>query len=861
MTQRNPNWEPRIPFGGTRSASSDSSLSAAVMRRVWLLETLHRVTSSITRQDDVENSLPEIARVIFEEFGLVSVGIGVLEDGWIHYRGVASRVASLRNRVPVSGYGGESRPIVEPNPFGGERPASPSLSDSDAIERSAKVPIRVSGDIYGVLSVAVSVDSRLSGEELEVLEQIAAALGAGIEQSRRRNEQLRTVEHLTQLQKLLGRIRDRLEPRDGGGDVLSDIATTFGYSQVRLGTITHCDLRLHDTYRNAFLDRSPADTLPISRGISGRAARSGRTQLVRDVRSDPDYVPHRESTEAVICTPLWSVDEVIGVLWVASDVAGGLSDHDVEIVSILADHFSLVLSNRLRLEALDRRAEQLRILERVTSTIGRMIPTRASIADVVGELRQSWGFASSIGLIEGGRLMFHGIEQGLPVPPPSWLREGLPLDRGITGRVARTGEAEFVREVHADPDYLDIGADTGSEIAVPIKVEGRVIGVLNVEAPKAQSFHDEDYEILTIIANHLGIALANYNIFSSEQDTRKALEAVQRVSTIVSGTLDPDEALRLIAETLAAVLSYPVVAVELIGGDHLRLAASFGFPESAHRHEGMTESIAGRVALSGEAEFLPAIEGDSSAYPYRDDMVSGIYAPIRRGSELFGVLTVQGTDEHPLTEWDLTLLRTFAENAGVLLNNARVYDEMRRTAALDSITGVPNHRHFQERLRQEVDRARKSDSELSLLVVDIDTFKEFNDRFGHIEGDRILSEIASRLQGQLRDQDLLARYAGDEFVVILPDVTSRVSLEIAARLLRAVRSRPFELPNGDTTVITLSIGAATFPADASSDEELISAADTAMYLAKGYGRDAVCHFRDIALLDSGNALPVGNGRD
>lgn len=841
--------------------SSDSSLTSAVMRRVWLLETLHRVVSSITQQDDVENSLPEIARVIFEQFGLVSVGIGVLEDGWIHYRGVASRVASLRNRVPVSGYNHDPPTIPEPGPFGGERPAPPTLSDSDAIDRSAKVPIRVMGEIYGVLSVAVSVDSRLSGEELEVLEQIAAALGAGIEQSRRRNEQLQTVEHLTQLQSVLSRIRDHLDQRDSGEDVLTDIATMFGYSHVRLGTISRCDLRLYDSYRNAFLNRAPADILPVSRGISGRAARSGRTQLVRDVHSDPDYVPQRESTQSVICTPLWSVDEVIGVLWVESDVVGGLTDRDMELTSVLADRFSLVLANRIQLEALDRRAQQLRILERVTSTIGRMIPTRAAIADVVRELREAWGCVSGVGLIEGDRLVFHGIEQGLPVPPPPWLREGVPLDRGITGRVARTGEAEFVREVEADPDYLDVGAQTGSEIVVPIKAENRVIGVLNVELPKGQTFDDEDYEILTIIANHLGIALANYHIFSSEQDTRKALEAVQRVSTIVSATLDPDEALRLIAETLAAVLGYPVVAVELSGEEHLRLAASFGFPESAYRHQSLKEGIAGRIVESGQAEFVPDIRLDSSAFPYRDDVVSAIYVPIHRGQELFGVLTVQGTSEHPLTEWDLTLLRTFAENAGVLLNNARVYDEMRKTAALDSITGVPNHRHFQQRLREEVARARKLDTELSLLVVDIDTFKEINDRFGHIEGDRILNEIASRLQGQLRDQDLLARYAGDEFVVILPEVSSRVSLEIAARLLRAIRSRPFELPNGNTAVITLSIGAATFPADAGEVEELIGAADTAMYLAKGYGRDAVCHFRDIALLDGGNALPREMDRD
>lgn len=848
MSRSNPHWHSTNPPATPRAGSSESSLAAAVMRRVWLLETLHRVISTINAQEDVENSLPAIARVIYEQFGLVSVGIGVLEDGWIHYRGVASRVSSLRNRVPLAGHEPEQ---IDPHQIASDRPAPESLSDVDAIDRSAKVPIRVHDDIYGVLSVAVSVDSRLTGEELEVLEQIAAALGTGIEQSRRRNKQLHKVEYLTQLHGILERIRDHIDARDSASDVLHDVAEVFGYGQVLLGSVVGHDLHLFDSYRNAFMSQSPAGILPVSRGVAGRVARSGRPQIVADVSADEDYLPLREQTASLICAPLWDIDEVIGVLRVESDLPDGLSERDVEIVNILADRFGLVMANRRRLQALERRAEQLRILERVTATIGRMIPTRASIADVVGELRETWAHVSTIGLIENGRLMFHGLDQGLPVPAPVWLREGLPLDKGVTGRVVRTGVAEFVREVSADPDYLDCGANSEYEIAIPIKVERRVIGVLNVEAPKDYPLDDEDFETLTIIANHLGIALANYDVFSNEQNTRKALEAVQRVSTIVAGTLDPEEALRLIAETLAAVLNYPVVAVELIDDDHLRLAASFGFAPGAYDRQSIEVGVAGRVATSGDVLFLADISSEPMARRLRDDVNSAIYVPIHTGDTLSGVLTVQGTDERGLTEWDVNLLQTFAENAGVLLDNARVYDEMRRTAAMDSITGVPNHRHFQQRLKQDIERARTTDTDLSLLVIDIDTFKEINDRFGHMEGDRILSEIAKRLQGQLRSPDLLARYAGDEFVVILPDVTRRVSLEIAARLLRAVRSRPFELSKGDTAVVTLSIGAATFPEDATTDEELIGAADTAMYLAKGYGRDAVCHFRDIALLDGG----------
>jgi diguanylate cyclase (GGDEF)-like protein len=822
------------------------------MRRVWLLETLQRVVTTIYELEDVENSLPEVARTIYEQFGMVSVGIGVLEDGWIHYRGVASRVSSMRNRVPVVPFDMHADPGFPLDPHStGDIDNDASISSMDAIDRSAKVPIRICGEVFGVLSVAVSVDSRLTGEELEILEQIAEVLGSAIERSRRRAHQLGEVEQITQLHRILTQIHDHIDTRDPSADVLAEIGDAFGYSSVQLGWIDRHEIRMYTSYRNAFRRMPPDSVVQVRLGIEGRASRTGRTQFVRDVGHDADYVPVDESTVALICSPIWSVDEVIGVLKVTSDLAGALSDSDVEIVHKLADRFGLVLSNLRRIDELERRSDQIRVLERVTSTIGRMVPTQASIADVVRELQSVWGERSEIALVSDNRLFFHGPDPHAIAREPAWIREGLPVESGITGRVVRTGEPEFVREVDADPDFVERAGTTGSEIVVPIKVDQQTIGVLNVESTVDRPLDEIDFETLNIIGNHLGIALSNYHAFSSEQSARKGLEAVQRVSSIVSQTLDPEEALRLIAETLAAVLHYPIVAVEVISESTLRLAASFGFAPGNYERQPIESGMVGRAIELGEIEFVPDLSSASPELLLRDDATCGVYVPIRTGSTITGVLTVQGTDERTLTDWDVNILRTFAENVGVLLANTRTYDEMRNTASLDSITGVANHRFFQQRMRQMIEHARRDEQELSLLVIDIDSFKDLNDRFGHIEGDHVLVEIAQRLNSQLRGEDLLARYAGDEFVVILPGVNMRVSLEIAARLLRAVRSRPFEMTNGETVVVTLSIGAATYPEDATGDEELIGAADTAMYLAKGYGRDAVCHFRDVALLDSG----------
>lgn len=825
----------------------EASLAAAAMRRVWLLETTQRAISLIYQQDDIENCLPEIARVIYEQFGLVSVGIGVLEDGWIHYRGAASRATTSRARD--FDQSSPNYPAIVPD--------TESMEGHDGLDRSAKVPIRVGGEVYGVLSVAVNVDSRLTGEELETLEQIAAVLGAAIERGRRLNQQAAWLESFSHLQSILGRIQERPEPRSAGEDLLRDIERLFNIDRAQVGLVSGCDLHMYDAFRDAVSLGAASVSIPIRQGIEGRAARTGRPQVVQDVRQDPDHLRIDDLAGSLVCVPLWSFDEVIGVLRVATGTAE-ISPATIEAIGVLADRMGLVFANMRRLHEIDRRSTQLDVLKRLTSAIGRMVPTRAAILDVIQEIQAIWGPESTIGLLADGRLLFHGLDEADLNPAPQWVREGLPVERGVTGRVIRTGQPEFVREVKADPDYIDIGSGTSSEIVIPIRVDRRIVGVLNVESPVDQPLDEFDFETLTIVAENLGIAMANYDAFATEQDSRRALEAVQRVSTIVSQTLDPSEALRLTAETLAAVLRYPIVAVEVIDGDRLQLAASFGFPTGSLERQHLTGNLAGQVATTGEIAFVPDLAVRPDARPLRSDALSAIYVPIRIGQTLTGVLTVQGTPDHTLSNWDVGLLQTFAESAGVLLANTRAYDEMRSSASVDSITGIANHRFFIQQLQQEMEAAQREEKDLSLLVIDIDTFKDINDRFGHIEGDRVLGEIASRLTNQLREIDLLARYAGDEFVVILPGVTMRASLEIAARLLRAIRSRPFELADGDNIVVTLSIGAATFPADATTYEELIGAADTAMYLAKGYGRDAVCHYRDVSLLDGADveASPV-----
>jgi diguanylate cyclase (GGDEF)-like protein len=164
----------------------------------------------------------------------------------------------------------------------------------------------------------------------------------------------------------------------------------------------------------------------------------------------------------------------------------------------------------------------------------------------------------------------------------------------------------------------------------------------------------------------------------------------------------------------------------------------------------------------------------------------------------------------------------------------------RRLASTDGLTGTYNHRTFQERLSQEIARADRYNRPLSVLMIDVDHFKVYNDTYGHPQGDIVLQDLARLLQEMSRTSDTVARWGGEEFAIILPETDSMGAQKIGQRLCEQVERYPFpgqDLMPGGT--LTISIGVATY-ASASSKEAFLQAADTALYTAKREGRNRVC---------------------
>ncbi len=215
--------------------------------------------------------------------------------------------------------------------------------------------------------------------------------------------------------------------------------------------------------------------------------------------------------------------------------------------------------------------------------------------------------------------------------------------------------------------------------------------------------------------------------------------------------------------------------------------------------------------------------------------------PLIFSNSLSGALILANKLEGSYSQEDEDVLMGFVFQA---FQTIAMHEEIRSLAVTDGLTGLNNHRHFQERLTQEVELANRHKKNLSLLILDIDHFKTFNDVYGHHVGDMVLKAIASIVVEQARKTDFTARYGGEEFVVIMPETGYEGAKILAERLRKKIAETPFALPEGDKALVTVSAGFASIPKNTQDKIQLVEMADKAMYFAKEHGRNLAYGFSD-----------------
>lgn len=376
-----------------------------------------------------------------------------------------------------------------------------------------------------------------------------------------------------------------------------------------------------------------------------------------------------------------------------------------------------------------------------------------------------------------------------------------------------------------------------SFIAVPVLDELFVLGVLSADTSRYSAYTELDIETLKLFSKQLIRIMQQERVYSHVHREHTGLRVLNKESSRFATSLKFDVLAQMLIESCHKIAPSSI-AFLMKKGNSFEIAAHMGNLQiekksfsSAGTLLDMVQTDMGLLNLSDVRDYsLPLM-------PFKTKDVSSVFIlPLTYEEELIGMLVFLSEKLNAFHPNQIELLKLLGIQASLSIANARFHAEIERMATIDGLTGLFNHRYFQEKLTEEFRRLERSAEPLSLLLMDIDYFKKVNDTYGHPAGDKILQGVAQILKNTIRDIDMPARYGGEEFTAILPSTDNVGAKNMAERLRRSAMETVFHI-DGKPLQITVSIGIATAIGAFEGKKSLIEKADQALYHAKNNGRN------------------------
>jgi len=457
---------------------------------------------------------------------------------------------------------------------------------------------------------------------------------------------------------------------------------------------------------------------------------------------------------------------------------------------------------------------------------------------------------------DGGGFYLYEPEHDYLVRVVSLGEHSLPIGlivrrgEGLSGRVLESGEPMMITDyrhwegrIHTIPEESLAYA----VLALPVRWGEDLLGVLNVVSYQERNFTQEELNLLNLFTVQAAIVIRNARILETERRQRRRAEALATVNAALTSSLELQPLLHRLLET--AVEAIPpadrgsILLYDPQSGE-LRIHALYGYsdPRIFEVRFPAQSGYAAQALSEGRPLVIPDAKVDGIRYDGEIEemrqVLSAMAAPLRFHGEPIGVITLDCTQmKNGFNQDDLSLLAAFADQAAIAIHNARLYERERQLAITDGLTQIYNRRYALELAEREIERARRYQRPLAMILADIDHFKRVNDTYGHLAGDAVLYEVAQRCRRRLRDFDVLGRYGGEEFLVVLPETEAEEAMAVAERLRRAIGEAAFEI-NGNTLIhITLSFGVVSWSEDHPDLNQWLMQVDEALYRAKESGRN------------------------
>ena len=507
----------------------------------------------------------------------------------------------------------------------------------------------------------------------------------------------------------------------------------------------------------------------------------------------------------------------------------------------LALQIGLTLENYVVMHEAQRRTKEYALL----TQIGQAISSRLDQDEVLRTIQKELGqiFDTScfyIAFLDGDELRFEMEVEGGKVLPKRTRK----VSAGLSEHVIRTGQGLLIRadleRVREQLGVVQVGGGKPAKCfcAAPILQGGKPAGVmaaLNTE--REYLFEPRDLDVMMTAAGQVSVAIENARLFAEELRRSRQLSFLNNISRTAISSEDAEQMLGDIVGEIQKTFQFDHIGIGILDyvTKDVEIRAEAGSTAHARgKRIPLGIGIVGRVARSGERVLVP----DTATAHLQGILPESraiLCIPITYGETQLGVLNVEDAEENSFSNEDVLILSTLADLLATALHNAFVFQKLQQQSITDGLTGIKTRRFFWEALSSEWKRASRSGRPFSVVLVDLDKFKEVNDSLGHLEGDLVLARVGRLLEQKCRQSNVVARYGGDEFIILMPETGVEQAQILAERLRLWLAMDPMLKEHG----ITGSFGVGSFPVHGFSAEDIIRVSDAGMYVSKHAGGNRV----------------------
>ena len=547
----------------------------------------------------------------------------------------------------------------------------------------------------------------------------------------------------------------------------------------------------------------------------------------------------RYGVDSLTAVSLQTRENNFGVVLLPQGERQALGSSQVRLLLGVAMQIGLTLENYVVMNDAKRRTREYELL----TQMGQVISSRLDPDEVLLSIQKELGMLFDtetfyVAFLANDEVRFEFESVKGEVRP----KRSRKTANALTEYVIRSGQPLLVRS-----DMEKVRARLGltfvpdipakSYCAVPICINNQAIGMLAaMNFDREFVYEQRDLELLQTAAGQVAVAFENARLFKEQHRRSRYLAFLNSVSKTAISSQDAEQMLAEIAGEIQHTFEFDHIGIGMLDyvTKEIEIKVEAGATASgAGKRVPLGAGLLGRCARTNEMVLVQ--DGESKLASLMPDARSVLCLPLTYGESLLGVLNVESRREKAFADQEVLILRTLADLLATALHNAYVFQKLQQQSITDSLTGIKTRRFFLENLQTEWKRASRSGRPFSVALVDLDKFKAVNDTSGHLEGDLVLARVGRLLEQKSRQSNVVARYGGDEFVILMPETGVEQAQILSERLRLWLATDPML----SERQVTGSFGVGTFPLHGATAEEVLRVADAGMYVSKRAGGNCV----------------------